>query len=245
MMNQYKKNQRYFESCFPKTISEFIYSNLKESIMSNELGPNQRINEKKIAEHFHVSRTPVREAVLRLASEGFIKIDSYRRAVVKEVSYDELKEALEVLATLDVLAISLAVDKISPAEVNKLERLTKKMDKVCSLKTIEKFMKANTEFHNELWKSVPNSFLREVLCFVRDKRERCAYPRLLILKTPGFLQRSISHHWELMNAIKKRDKDRLRILMAEHHHLLLEPDNLERKKSPASIGEISRKNQAL
>lgn len=230
MMNQDKKNPDYFESRFPKTMSEFIYSSLKEEILSAGIRPNQRINEKEIAERFHVSRTPVREAVLKLASEGFIRIESYRRAVVKEISYEELKESLEVLANLDVLAISLAVDNISPAEVKKLEGLTKKMEKVCSLKTIEKFMKANTEFHNELWKSVPNSFLREVLYFVRDKKERCAYPRLIILKTPGFLQRSISHHWELMNAIKKKDKDRLRILIAEHHRLLLEPVILEEKE---------------
>src|SRR4030067_1260786 len=217
-----------YENRFPRTMSEYIYSSLKKAILNNEFKPNQRINEKEIAERFHVSRTPVREAVLRLASESFIRIDSYRRAVVKEISYEELKEIMEVLAALDTLAISLAIDTISPREVSKLEKLTEKMATVCNLKTVDKFMQANAEFHNELWKSVPNGFLREVLYLVRDKKERGAYTRLTVLKSPGYLQRSISHHWELLKAIKKRDKDKLRMLIVEHHHLLVETDDLGR-----------------
>jgi DNA-binding GntR family transcriptional regulator len=203
-------------------MSEFIYSSLKEAILSNELQANQRINENEIAERFHVSRTPVREAVLRLATEGFVKIDSYRRAIVKAISFEELREILDVLGALDRLAVSLALDTMADADIGRLEKITQKMEKYCALKTIEKYIQVNAEFHAELWKYVPNKFLLEILYLVSDKKERYFYSRLLAYKNPGFLERSMKHHWDLMDAIKKRDKERLMNLIVEHRHILIE-----------------------
>lgn len=221
-MNKNKKENSKYPP--PRTMSEFIYSNLKEAILSNELKANQRINENEIAASFHVSRTPVREAVLRLATEGFVRIDSYRRAIVKSISFEELREILEVLGALDRLAVSLAIDAMAQADIDKLEKITQKMQKYCSMKTIEKYIEVNAEFHNELWKNVPNKFLLEILYLVRDKKERYFYSRLLAYKNPGFLEKSMKHHWELIDAIKKRDKEKLMNLIVEHRHILLESD---------------------
>ena len=96
----------------PKTLSQSIYERLKESILNKELEPNQRINEKEIAESFQVSRTPVREAVARLVAKGFVEIISHREALVKEVSYGELKDIFQVIGVLDRLAVSLIIDQI-------------------------------------------------------------------------------------------------------------------------------------
>lgn len=214
------KNDKY---PLPRTMSEFIYSSLKEAIVSNELKANQRINEKELAQRFHVSRTPIREAVLRLAAEGFVRIDSYRRAIIKEVSYEELREILEVLGALDRLAISLTIENLTEKEIHKLEKITKRMQRYCNIKTLEKYMEVNAEFHNELWKSVPNKFLLEILYLIRDKKERYSYARLSAYRNPGFLEKSMRHHWELMDAIKKKDKERLMELIVEHRRILLEP----------------------
>ena len=86
-----------------RTMSEFIYGSLKDSIINNELKANQRINEKQLAEYFKVSRTPIREAVLRLEAKGFVRIDSYRRAVVKEISYNDRKQNLILYHQLKLL----------------------------------------------------------------------------------------------------------------------------------------------
>ncbi len=211
-------------------MSEFIYDSLKESIIMNQLKANQRINEKEIAGRFHVSRTPVREAVLRLAAEGFVKIDSYRRAIVKEISFEELGEILQVLGVLDQLALGLALDKITPKEIMKLESITEKMEKRCALKSVEMYIELNASFHDELWKSVPNNFLVEILNFVRDKKERYSYARLFSYKKPGFLDKSMKHHRTLMRAIKAKDKKRLQLLIGEHRNILLEKSTAEQKR---------------
>jgi len=224
-----KLNKDISKYPLPRTMSEFIYDSLKEAIILNEFKANQRINEKEIADRFHVSRTPVREAVLRLAAEGFVKIDSYRRAIVKEISFEELGEILQVLGALDRLAVGLAIDVISPKEIMKLEGITEKMEKACALNALEKFIELNASFHDELWKSVPNKFLMEILNVVRDKKERYSYARLFAYKKPGFLEKSMKHHRALIRAIKARDKEKLQLLIVEHRNILLEKSSDEEK----------------
>ncbi len=207
----------------PRTMSEYIYTVLKESIINSKLQANQRINEKELSEQFRVSRTPVREAVLRLAAEGFVKIDSYRRAIVSEISYMELKEIFQVLGALDRLAIGLAVDNLTLKNVTKLERLVERMEKSCDLNSIEKYMELNVIFHNEIWEAVPNKLLREMLYLVRDKMLRYNYAQIHAFKKPGALERSMKQHIELVGAIKTKNKERLKTLIVKHRGSLWEP----------------------
>jgi DNA-binding GntR family transcriptional regulator len=207
----------------PRTISDFIYNNLKSAIINAKLRANQRINEKELAEQFRVSRTPVREAVLRLAAEGFVQIDSYRRAVVKEISYKELKEIFEVLGALDRLAVDLAVDNLTIKEIRKLEKLLDKMQQYCNLNSIEKYLELNVEFHNEIWKAVPNKLLVETLHSIRDKMLRYNYAQIYAFKKPGSLERSIKQHKELLKAIIDKDKEKLKNLIVKHRGSLWQP----------------------
>ena len=147
-MNNKKINASKFR--IPKTLSQSIYEHLKESILNKELEPNQRINEQEIADSFDVSRTPVREAVVRLAAEGFVDIVSHREALVKEVSYKELKEVFQVIGVLDRLAVHLIVDKIDSHELTKLEKLTSKMERHFIMREVEKFLDLNYSIHENV-----------------------------------------------------------------------------------------------
>ena len=96
----------------PKTLSESIYNSLRTGIINNELKAGQRIYEKEIAKQYGVSTTPVREAFLRLSAEGYLSIDSHRKASVRKISYKELEDIFRVMGDLDALAMSQAVDHI-------------------------------------------------------------------------------------------------------------------------------------
>jgi len=111
-----------------KTLSQTIYNYLKDAVVTNKLKANQRIIEKDIAEMFGVSTTPVREALLRLAAEGYLFIDSHRKTVVKEASIEELKEILQVMAELDTIAVEHVVERIQPEHLQKLRELTEQME---------------------------------------------------------------------------------------------------------------------
>lgn len=211
----------------PKTLSQSIYNHLKTSIINNKLKANQRINEKEIANFFGVSTTPVREAVLKLGAEGFVNINSHREAVVKEISYQELKEIFQVLSVLDCLASTLAADHLSAEELKELEELTAEMESHCHPDGIEKYMTLNIDIHNRIWEFLPNRFLRDTLRYVNDQMLRYNYARLYAYHKPGVMERSMNEHREILKALKERDKNRLRTLMLNHWGSLLQPSPFE------------------
>ena len=115
------KNNNVFQ--ITKSLSKPIYDYLKNSIIKNDLKANERINEKEIAENFGVSRTPVREAIIRLSVEGFVDIHYHRDSVVKDIPYEGLQEILNVISCLDAYAITLVADRISPKNLGQIESL--------------------------------------------------------------------------------------------------------------------------
>jgi len=215
-MNNKKINASKFK--IPKTLSQSIYEHLKESILNKEFEPNQRINEQAIADSFEVSRTPVREAVVRLAAEGFVDIVSHREALVKEVSYKELKEVFQVIGVLDRLAACLIVDKIDSHELTKLEKLTSKMERHFIMREVEKFLDLNYAIHERLWDYLTdkNMFLQNELRFCVNQLKMCYYPLNIAFEDPKILRKSMTAHKEIMEAIKEKNTAKLETIIFDH-----------------------------
>jgi len=212
-MNNKESSSSY---AFPKTLSQSIYNYLKDSIINNELKANQRINEKEIAGTFGVSTTPVREAVLRLGAEGFVTINFHREAVVKEISYEELKEIFEVLGVLDSVATSTAIDNLNTEMLRKLEDLTKEMERCCRTSSLEKYMDLHVDLHNKIWDSMPNKFLKGLIQQVNDQMLRYKHARIHAFQKSGVLKKSFDEHKEMLTVLKSKDKRRLKTLMPKH-----------------------------
>jgi DNA-binding GntR family transcriptional regulator len=202
----------------PKTISQSIHDYLRESILKNELKSKQRINEKEIADLFQVSRTPVREAVVRLAAEGFVEIISHREAVVKEVSYKELKEIFQVLGVLDKLAAGLIVEHIKLPELTQLEKMTNRLERAYIVSEVEKFIELNYSIHETLWDSLKNKndFLMKELNYCANQVKMCSYPLTSTFKNPKTMKRSMIAHKEIIEALKSKDKKKLEIITYDH-----------------------------
>lgn len=211
----------------PKTLSQSIYNYLKEAIISNRLKANQKINEKEIANLFQVSITPVREAVLKLGTEGFITSNFHREAAVREASYRELKEIFQVLGILDSLAVGLALDYINQDELKELENLTKRMERHCHINSRDKYMELNVAIHNKIWESLPNKFLQIILRYINDQMLRYSNARFHAFRKPGVLERSLDEHKEILRALKNKDRKKLKILMLKHWSALLHPSSFE------------------
>lgn len=211
----------------PKTLSETIYNHLKEAIIDNKLKADQRINEKEIAARFNVSATPVREAVLKLGAEGFVRSNSHKNAFVKEISYTELKEIFQVLAFLDSLAAPQAVDKLTSADLRTVAGLTSKMERLVSSRSIDKYMSLNNSIHYAIWEAVPNRVLAQTLNTLHEQLLRYSYARIQAFRKPGVLQRSLEEHQQIKAALEEKDKNLLKSLMAAHWGSLLQPSPFE------------------
>jgi len=200
----------------PETLGQSIYSCLKKAIIENKIKPNQKINEKEIADSFKVSRTPVREALVRLEAEGFTKITSHRDVVVKEVSYGELIELFQVIGILDCLAVSLVVDKINPKELIKIEKMTTKLEHYYNQKDIEKYLDMNYTIHNRIWDHLTNNYLRKALKHCLTHVRRCYYALNSAFYKKEILDRSMKAHKDILEALDKKDKKKLKFLIQDH-----------------------------
>jgi len=206
----------------PKTLSQTIYNYLKDAVVTNKLQANQRIIEKDIAKMFGVSTTPVREALLRLAAEGYFFIDSHRKTVVKEISIEELKDILQVMAELDTIAIEHVVEHIQPEHLQKLKELTRQMEQVGRSKDIEKYLEINTTMHNKIWDILPNKVLQRTIEFVHGQLMRYTYSRISAFQEPAVLDRSIQEHKKLLRALEDKDKRALKSLVKSNWSLLID-----------------------
>jgi DNA-binding GntR family transcriptional regulator len=202
----------------PKTLSQSIYEHIKDSILKKELEPNQRINEKEIADSFEVSRTPVREAVVRLAAEGFVDIVSHREAAVKEVSYKELEEVFQVIGALDRLAAHLIIDKIDSHDLKKLEKMTGKMERHFIMREVEKFLDLNYEIHERLWDLLTdkNMFLLKELRYCVIQLKMCYYPLNRAFEDPKIMRKSMTLHKDILRAIKEKNLKKLETIIFDH-----------------------------
>lgn len=222
----------------PKTLSQSIYSYLKEAIIHNRLKGNQKINEKEVANLFQVSTTPVREAVLRLGAEGFLTINSHKEALVREISYKELKEISQIMGALDSLAVSLAIDSLASEEIKEIEKMTETMEGHLRNRSVEKYMEINIAIHTRIWKSVPNKFLQETLNYVSGQLMRYNNARYYAYHKPGTLARSLKEHKEILKALKARNRKRLKILILKHWDSILQSTPFHR-----GLKEFIRMNQ--
>lgn len=206
----------------PKTLSQTIYNYLKDAVVTNKLKANQRIIEKDIAKIFGVSTTPVREAVLRLAAEGYFLIDSRRKTIVREISSKELKDIFQVMAQLDAIAIKQVVDHIQPEHLQKLKELTKQMEQVGRSNDIEKYLEINSTIHYKIWDILPNKILRRTIEFVHCQLMIYAYSRITAFQEPAVLNKSIQEHKKILQALEDKDKRALKSLVKSNWSLLLD-----------------------
>lgn len=219
-MPEHKPNLK--NTGIPKTLSESIYLHLKSAIISNQITADQRLIEKDIAADFGVSTTPVREAILKLGAEGYIAIDSHRKAVVRKISVQEVKDIYEVLASLDEYASGTVIGKIDESGLRELEKILDIMELDSRNNRIEEHLNANGDFHRCIWKYLPNHFLEKTLCFVQDQLLRYTYARVTAFQEKDLLLRSFNDHKMILAAIRAENRKELKKLIKKNWGFLLD-----------------------
>ena len=128
----------------PTTAREFVRDQLRQQILSGEVPGGARLVQTQVANDFKVSTTPVREALLDLASEGLVRFDSHRGAVVSQPNIEELWETFELRRVLEPMVMRLAVPKMTPDLANRLDGLCERME--ATTNPVE-WVPLNREFH--------------------------------------------------------------------------------------------------
>ena len=178
-----------------------IYAALLETIDRGELQPGARLIETELAERFKVSRTPVREVLNRLESQGIAARDGKGGLIVAELSQDQLGELYDIREVLEGFAAKLAARHASPAEIELLREMIAS-DKLVRGEAHD-LARANKQFHQQLHHCTHNQYLQQMLDSVRRS---LALLSGTTLAEPARVQDSQEEHIQLVEAIERRDE---------------------------------------
>jgi len=196
-----------------KFLRDLVYEKLQQSLLEEKFNPGDKITEKEIAEELGVSRTPVREALYRLAATGLIKIIPHRGFIVSKWTVKELKDVMAVRMLLEKLAIKLAIENILPEEIEELKTLVIEIEKAVKEKNISKSSDLNTLFHDKIILASRNMELFEIMKSLKNKIWSF---RIISLSSPKRLDDSFKEHREILAALTNRDISRAQELIQKH-----------------------------
>ena len=186
---------------------------LADEILRSRLAPGQRLDEQELAQRFHVSRTPVREALGQLAATGLVEHRPRRGVTVAVVSPQRLQEMFVVMAELEASASRLAAAAMTPEERQDLEALHRASQAAVRDGHIDEYERFNQDFHSRLYAGCHNGYLRELL---NATRARLAPFRRAQFNLRGRLAASWQEHDAVVEAILRGDGDGAARVMREH-----------------------------
>ena len=160
-----------------------------------------------------MSRTPVREAVLRLEAERLAERNSRRGLVVAGVTPEEILEIYVVRQALDGLAARVAADSARAADIANLRWLNDELRKALPSAPINTLSRINLAFHEAMYKAGHNEFLLELIRTAHDRVRR--FPGTT-LSAPDRPQAVVNEHDEIISAIEQRDGDRAEAIASRH-----------------------------
>lgn len=185
---------------------------LEDEIVEGILKPGDRIDERALAERFSVSRTPVRDAIGRLASRGLIEVKPRSGSYVAQMHLSSLLQLFELMSDLEGLCAFYAAQRMDQAELDALKQFADLCLKASHDKP-EDYAVANFKFHNAIYCGSKNTYLESL---TRQARRRLAAYRKHTFRLPGRLRRSAEEHLGVVDAIGAGDSETARQLMARH-----------------------------
>jgi len=146
-----------------------VYEGLKQRIVELDLKPGEVLHEKELAEAFSVSRTPIREALIRLESDGLVKVSRGRGAHVTEVSLQNLKESFEIRSFLAGLVGQLVVSRATEPELAEMEELLGRIEAEADAPVLRGL---DMSFHDSVNLATHNTLLVDTLTRLRNQVSR-------------------------------------------------------------------------
>ena len=198
---------------YRKTRAEELRLQLADEIVRGELAPGTSLDETELALRFGVSRTPVREAIRLLASNGLVEVRPHRAALVARPSIEVIGEMFEVMAELEALCAGLAAEHMTGAERRALEDSHEQLRKLIQSGNPQRYHEANEAFHGIIYAGAHNSYLAEV---TRATRQRLQPFRQAQFAALGRLARSHAEHDVIVEAILRGDRGEAEAAMRAH-----------------------------
>lgn len=194
-------------------LHDAVVEHLQNLIIEGVLAPGTKLNEREVCERLGISRTPLREAMKVLASEGLIEIAPNRGAFVSKMSDTEIWETFEMMSGLEALSGELAAERISPAEIAEIKALHDAMLKCRAEHDLPGYYSRNQTIHNKINEAARNSVLRQMYLSVNRRLQTHRFKSNF---KEAKWDRAIKEHEEMIESLETRDGKRLAAILRQH-----------------------------
>ena len=199
------------------TLSQRVYQALKNDIITGQYQPGEALSEKALAKRYHGSRTPVREAAVRLQQEHLMKIVANRGYFITQITIQWVNEIYEFRAAVEGASAEVAAQKNwDQATLDRLAELANTEHRVDDRASYVRFIEADTEFHNSIARLTRNPLLIRAVADMRSQMERIMYASI----DAGYYgELPVREHCGIVEAIQSRDAALARKRMCEHIYI--------------------------
>jgi DNA-binding GntR family transcriptional regulator len=197
----------------PAALTDWAYKIIKDDLLRHDTPPGRQLHVEALAEQLGISRTPVREALLKLERDGLVHVVPRVGFFVSELSYEDIMELFELRELIETWAAERAARFLTAADLERMEQLIQESVWAVEQGDLSRFLEIDVEFHNLLIERSDNRRLVSMLEGVRDLMFR---ERIFSLRSQENIQASLGEHRRILEALSRRDGERAGKAMSEH-----------------------------
>lgn len=190
-----------------------IYKELKTKIMSGKLLPGSSLVEREISDEYNISRTPVREILWRLVSDGLLEQEPSRGYIIRKISLEEIFNIFQSREAIEGMAARLACQKGDTKFFSNIKKIREIIKKIDIEKNCQESVVVGRNLHNLIIATANNNFLSE---FYNKLRNITALTRNITQKSVSIEKKSKELHLAIINALEERDEEKSEYCMREH-----------------------------
>lgn len=196
-----------------RSLHDELIDRVREMIVTGDLEPGTKVPEQSLAEKFGVSRTPLREALKVLASEGLITLTPNKGATISALTLEDLEEAFPVMGALEALSGEMACARISDDEIAHIRHLHDQMVLHYQAGEMPKYFRFNQEIHNRILDAADNATLSSMYRGLSGQVRRARYVANISKKR---WDQAVSEHEEIIVALSARNGEALSEVLKRH-----------------------------
>ncbi len=194
-----------------RPLNEVVAGLIRADIITGRFAPGDRLAEERLAKQYSMSRNPIREAIRRLESEGFVEVLPNRGATVSRMTVERARELLQVRSALETLVVRLAATERTDAQLAALDRIVSDGQAAVADGRYEDLADLNSQFHALLADASTNHTLTTIISQLQDK-----IAWVYVSKLDARAEDSWAEHEAMLDAIRARDAELAVGLMAGH-----------------------------
>jgi len=196
-----------------KSRGEETYQKIRDAITYGKLNPGERLVEHQVCANFQVGRTPLREALRRLQTEGYVDFFPHKGVTISKLSIDDVEQIYDIIAMLEGYATEVATHRLTKEDMQALISLHHKMIELNAQQNFRPWLEHNALFHAHIVKASENQHLSKLITGLRDRLYRYRFLSVTILGQSG---KYSGDHEKILAALRSKKAQQAGKLMRDH-----------------------------